>query len=84
MVGDKSDFSESIEIRFDKQGFVFYVGEIKDKEKTANGFLELCLISINNPEIIYHAVELCKENGITEKNWVKEAITKIKKHPRRY
>lgn len=82
---NKSEEREFIRICFagDGQDY-FYDNEVKDKEKTAERFLELCLIVINNPEMIYHAFELCGKKEIKKKDWLKRAIAKIKTHPRRY
>lgn len=69
-----------MQIKFTKDEIFFYVTDIKDKEKTAKRFLELCIISINNPEMIYHAFELCQDKSIGKKSWIKKAISAIKKH----
>jgi len=77
--------TEVMYIKFEKDGWEsFYTDQVRNKEKTAERFLKLCLTIINNPETVYHAFELCGKNEINEQNWVKEAVSEIKKQGRRY
>jgi len=79
-----SNETEVMKIEFKKDGWGLYTDQVRNKEKTAKRFLKLCLTVINNPEMVYHAFELCKKNGINEQNWTKEAVSEIKKQGRRY
>ena len=75
----------SITFDFTEEGGTFFVSNtMGQNEKWAFEFIKLCLIFINNPEMIYHAFELCKDGKVDKKRWINKVIREIKKTPRRY